>query len=118
LYENQPLESNRVGSMPGPSPIYRPDFPDDFVEQARNIVRQWTVAYQLRQRATLVLLLHADPCLSNVRAAAQVRLHPNAVRYWRRRWAQGEFGLEDAPGRGRKVRFSPSGPRPRESQCV
>ena len=79
--------------MPGPSPIYRPDFPDDFVEQALEIVRHRTVAYQLRQRATLVLLLHADPLLSNVRAAAEVHLHPNAVRYWRRRWAHGvRFG--------------------------
>jgi hypothetical protein len=83
------------------------------VAQARDIMRQRTVAYQLRQRATLVLLLHADPFLSNVRAAAELHLHPNAVRYWRRRWAQGEFGLEDAPGRGRKGRFSPSGPRHR-----
>jgi len=98
--------------MPGPSPIYQPDFPDDFVEQALEIVRHRTVAYQLRQRATLVLLLHADPLLSNVRAAAEVHLHPNAVRYWRRRWAHGEFGLADAPGRGRKVWFPPSGPRP------
>ncbi len=95
--------------MSGPSPVYRPDFPADFVEQARCIARQRTVAYQLRQRAKLVLLLHADPLLSNVDAAAEVHLHPNAVRYWRRRWARGEFFLDDAPRRGRRVRFSPSG---------
>ena len=46
--------------MPGPSPTYRPHFPDDCVEQVQGIVRQRTVAYQLRQRATLVLLLQAD----------------------------------------------------------
>jgi DDE superfamily endonuclease len=66
---------------PGPSPIYRPDFPAEFVEHARRLARQRTVAYQLRQRATLVLLLHADPILSNVHAAAAVDLHPNAVRF-------------------------------------
>src|SRR6185503_9165194 len=104
--------------MPGPSPAYRPHFPDDLLEQARGIVRQRTVAYQLRQRATLVLLLQADPLLSNVQAATEVRLHPNAVRYWRRRWAQGEFGLDDAPGRGRKVRFSPPRPGLRQSGRV
>jgi hypothetical protein len=38
--------------MPGPSPIYRPDFPVDFVEQAQRISQQRTVAYQLRQRAS------------------------------------------------------------------
>lgn len=96
--------------MPGPSPLYQPDFPPDFVEQARRIVRRRTIAYQLHQRANLVLLLHEYPLLSNVAAAGQVHLHPNAVRHWRRRWAQGEFFLEDAPGRGRKARFSPSGP--------
>jgi hypothetical protein len=79
--------------MPGPSPIYRPDFPADFVEQAQRISQQRTVAYQLRQRARLVLLLRADPLVSNVHAAAEVHLHANAVRYWRRRWAQGAFFL-------------------------
>ncbi len=97
-------------TLPGPSPLDHPDFPSDFVERARRIVRQRSVAYQLRQRANLVLLLHADPLLSNVGAAVQVHFHPNTVRYWRRRWAKGEFFLEDAPGRGRKPRFSPSGP--------
>jgi len=104
--------------MPGPSPIYRPTFPGDFVEQARRLTQQRTVAYHLRQRALLVLLLHANPLLSNVQAAAEVRLHPNAVRYWRRRWAQEVFCLEDQAGRGRKARFSPSGPRPRQSGRV
>jgi hypothetical protein len=30
-------------------------------------------------------------------------LHPNSVRLWRRRWAEGDFTLEDEPGRGRKA---------------
>jgi hypothetical protein len=66
--------------MSGPLPSYRPLFPAAFVEQAPSLVRQRTVAYQLRQRAQLVLLLEADPLLSNVCAAAEVHLHPNAVR--------------------------------------
>src|SRR4051812_7051528 len=81
--------------MSGPSPWYHPLFPTAFVEQAQGLVRQRTVAYQLRQRAELVLLLEADPLLANSRAAAEVHLHPNAVRYWRRRWAGGEFCLTD-----------------------
>jgi hypothetical protein len=95
--------------MPGPAPRYQPSFPPEFVEQARQLVRQRTVSYQLHQRAQLVLLLHTDPLRSNVQAAADVHLHPNAVRTWRRRWAYGRFVLDDAPGRGRKARFSPSG---------
>jgi hypothetical protein len=66
--------------MSGPWPVYRPNFPPEVVEHARRLARQRTVAHQLRQRATLVLLLHADPVLSNVHAAAEVHLHPNAVR--------------------------------------
>jgi hypothetical protein len=98
--------------MSGPLPLYRPLFPAAFVEQAQGIVRQRTVAYQLRQRAGLVLLWQAEPVLSNSRAAAEVHLHPNAVRYWRRRWAGGECCLTDAPGRGRKSGFSPAGAGP------
>ena len=56
--------------MSGPLPLYRPLFPAAFVEQAQGIVRQRTVAYQLRQRARLVLLLQADPLLSNDGAPA------------------------------------------------
>jgi hypothetical protein len=102
--------------MPGPSPHYRPIFPADLVEHARGLVRQRTVAYQLRQRARLVLLLQDDPLLSNSRAAAEVHLHPNAVRYWRRRWALGEFCLTDTPGRGRQSGFSPAGAGPCQSR--
>lgn len=104
--------------MSGPLPSYRPLFPAVFVGQAQRLVRQRTVAYHLRQRAQLVLLLEADPLLSNVRAAAEVHLHPNAVRYWRRRWALGEFGLADAPGRGRKSGFSPAGAGACQSRCL
>jgi len=93
--------------VPGPAPRYRPAFPDDFLAQARRLVAARTAASHLRQRAHLVLLLHEHPALSNADAAARIDLHPNSVRLWRRRWAQGQFTLEDAPGRGRKPTFSP-----------
>ena len=53
--------------------------------------------------------------LSNVAAGAVVELHPNSVRLWRRRWAQGDFSLADQAGRGRKLDFSPSRPSRRQS---
>src|SRR5262249_17428986 len=87
--------------MPGPSPIYRPCFPLAFLEQARQMVRQRTIKFQLRQRAVLVLLLHEQPLLSNVEAGRWAQLHPDSVRHWRRRWTQRDFSLEDEPGRGR-----------------
>ncbi len=95
--------------MSGPAPLYRPIFPAEFLAQAHQAVRARVVAYQHRQRAQLVLLLHAQPFLSNVAAAARVDLHPNSVRLWRQRWARGEFTLEDDAGRGRKSSFSPPG---------
>ena len=104
--------------MSGPSPTYRPCFPWAFLEQARQMVRQRTIKFQLRQRAVLVLLLHEQPLLSNVEAGRWAQLHPDSVRHWRRRWAQGDFSLEDEAGRGRKAGFSPSGSRCGESPRV
>jgi hypothetical protein len=86
-------------------------FPSTFLEEAEKIAQGRTVSYQLRQRATLVLLVSQHPLVSNIEAAQQVQLHPCSVQRWRRRWAQGDFSLEDKPGRGRKADFSPSGPR-------
>jgi transposase-like protein len=94
--------------MPGPLPHYRPSFPDDFLAEARRLVAARTAASHLRQRARMVLLLHEHPSISNVDLAARLGLHPNSVRHWRRRWSQGDFALEDLPGRGRKPTFSPS----------
>ena len=98
--------------MRGPLPSYRPEFPSTFLKQAEKIVRHRTVKYQLRQRATLVLLLDQQPLLSNVEAAERVRLPLRSVQRWRHRWAQGDFSLDDEPGRGRKADFSPAGSCP------
>ena len=93
--------------MPGPSPLHRPTFPEDFRAEARRLVRARTAASHLRQRAHLVLLLHENPALSNAAAAAQIDLHANSIRLWRARWAKGDLTLEDAAGRGRQPVFSP-----------
>jgi hypothetical protein len=94
--------------MPGPSPVDQPTFPFDFLEQCRSLVRRRTVSRAQHQRARLALLLHESPASSNVEAGAVVELHPNSVRLWRHRWAQGDFSLADQAGRGRKPVFSPS----------
>lgn len=104
--------------MCGPAPSYRPHFPPDFVAQAQRIVRQRTVGHHLWQRATLVLLLHEHPLVSNGTAATRVHLHRNSVRLWRRRWANGDYTLEDTLGRGSPPRFSPSGRRGGQSDRV
>lgn len=99
--------------MSGPLPTHRPQFPSDFIAQAEAILRQRTIPYQLHQRAALACLLQREPLLSHGEAAARLQLQPITVRKWRRRWAQGDFSLQDRPGRGCKPDFSPSGSRPR-----
>lgn len=93
--------------MSGPVPAFRPEFPEDFVEGAHQIVRRRTAQFQQRQRAKLVLLLHENPLVSNVAAGEHVEMHPDSVRDWRRRWAKGDFSLQDKSGRGRKPAFFP-----------
>lgn len=93
--------------MPGPPPVYRPTFPDEFLAEARRLAAARTAASNLQQRACLVLLLHEFPVLSNVAAATRLGLHPNSIRLWRKRWAAGQFTLKDDPGRGRTPVFSP-----------
>ena len=104
--------------MPGPAPVYRPVFPPAFLEQAERLVHQRTVAFQLRQRANVVLLFHHQPLVSNTAAAAQVQLHPNSVRLWRQRWAKGDFSLEDHAGRGRYAHMHQANKRKTWKLCV
>lgn len=93
--------------MSGPAPAFQPRFPKRFVDEAKHVAAQRIVALRRWQRARLVLLLHDQPQLSNVQAAQQVSLSDQTVRFWRRRWASGDFSLDDKPGRGRKPGFSP-----------
>jgi hypothetical protein len=95
--------------MSGPAPVYQPVFPLEFVEEAKRVAGQRTVAHRRWQRARLVLLLEEDRTISSVEAGKEVGLSDQAVRIWRRRWSSGDFSLDDKPGRGRKPGFSPLG---------
>src|SRR4051812_38995650 len=81
--------------MSGPAPFFRPAFPAEFLEQCRRTVKRRSVSRGEFQRARLVLLLHDDANLSNVAAGATVKLYPNSVRLWRRRWTNGDFSSID-----------------------
>src|SRR5262252_3856679 len=98
-------------AMRGRKPTHRPDFPPEFLAEALALPRQRKVSFQLRQRAALVCLLQREPQVSHWEAAAETQMAVDSVRRWRRRWALGDFSLEDRPGRGRKPDFSPSGSR-------
>jgi len=95
--------------MPGPSPSCCPVFPEDFLRQARRGTWRRTASHQSVQRFRLALLLQEHPSLGHAEAGQRVGLSGRQVRRWRQRWAAGDFSVDDAPGRGRKVAFSPLG---------
>ncbi len=93
--------------MSGPLSHFQPEFPGEFVDRAREIVRCQTAEKRLWQRARLVLLLDENPQRNHVDVGREVGLSDQAVRKWRKRWCQGEFSLEDKPRPGRPAVFSP-----------
>ncbi|HEY7436769.1 MAG TPA: helix-turn-helix domain-containing protein [Methylomirabilota bacterium] len=82
-------------------------------EQERELrarAARYTLAFREVQRAKIVLL--AAEGLENGEIAARLDCSPETVRRWRKRFfEQGLGGLKEAPGRGRKPAFPPSGGR-------
>ena len=95
--------------MSGPESCFNPDFPDEFIKQARTEVRRRKAFHQTVQRYKLVLLLHENRHLNNEEAGRQVGLSGRQVRRWRKRWSAGDFSVDDREGRGRKFDFPPFG---------
>lgn len=91
--------------MRGPDPKYQPEFPREFVSRAERICRQSTAERRQWQRARMVLLLDEDPAMSCPELGEEVGLDKTSVRRWKKRWAGGEFSLEDRQGRGRQPKF-------------
>jgi transposase len=54
----------------------------------------------------LALLVHEHPDWDQERLGRHVGLSRRQVHRWRKRWATGDFSLEDSEGRGRKADFS------------
>jgi hypothetical protein len=97
--------------MPGPAPTFCSIFPEDILQQGRFEVRRRTAAHHTVQRYQLALLLQQNPHLGHEVAGQSVGLSGRQVRRWRKRWAAGDLSVADKSGRGRKPRFSPTGPR-------
>lgn len=91
--------------MRGPDPMYQPEFPKEFVREAHQICRQPTAERRQWQRAKMVVLLDERPAMSCPELGEQVGLDKTSVRRWKKRWASGEFSLDDREGRGRKPKF-------------
>lgn len=92
--------------MRGPRPVPC-IFPAAFLQDAVKTVRRRTASVRDVQRFRLVVLVHERPSISNDEAAQTVGLSARQVQRWRRRWAAGDFDVDDLPGRGRKPAFSP-----------
>jgi len=75
---------------------------------ARSEVRRKTASHRSVQRSELLLLVHAHPDWDQEQLGRHVGLSGRQVHRWRKRWAAGNFSLEDVAGRGRKADFSPS----------
>jgi hypothetical protein len=97
--------------MAGPTPIFCPTFPEEFLEEIQTEVRRKTATQRSVQRSQLALLVHEHPDWDQERLGCRVGLSGRQVHRWRKRWAAGDFSLEDGAGRGRKADFSPSGSR-------
>ncbi len=91
--------------MAGPESLFNPVFSDDFLQKARTEVKRRKAFYQTVQRYRLVLLLHENKNLNNEEAGRKVGLSGRQVRRWRKRWASGDFSIEDRKRSGREIFF-------------
>jgi hypothetical protein len=101
--------------MAGPPPVFCPVFPQEFLEHARAEVHRKTASHRSVQRFQLALLVHEHPRWDQEKLGQRVGLSARQVHRWRKRWAAGDFSVEDVAGRGREAVFSPPGPRPGQS---
>jgi hypothetical protein len=81
------------------------------LENARAEVRRKTASYRSVQRSQLALLVHEHPDWDQTQLGHEVGLSRRQVQRWRKRWAAGDFSLEDDARPGRTAVFSPSGSR-------
>ena len=89
-------------------------YPIDLSEEEGRELRQrsarYTLPYREVQRAKMILM--AADGLENGEIARRLELRVDTVRKWRKRFFEQRLaGLDEAPGRGRKPAFSPSGRR-------
>lgn len=91
--------------MKGPDPTYQPEFPEEFIQQAQEIVSRPSSTHQHWQRAQMVLLFVENPKRSSPEVAEEVGLDKSSARRWRKRWCDGDFSLEDKPRSGRPNRL-------------
>lgn len=90
--------------------LYPIELSEDEGRELRHRAARYTLPYREVQRAKMILM--AADGLENGEIARRLELRVDTVRKWRKRFFEQRLaGLEEAPGRGRKPAFSPSGRR-------
>ena len=90
--------------------LYPIELAEDEERELRRRAARYTLSYREVQRAKTILM--AAQGLENGEIARRLEVRVDTVRKWRKRFFEQRLaGLEEAPGRGRKPAFSPSGRR-------
>lgn len=90
--------------------LYPIELSEDEEQELRHRAARYTLPYREVQRAKIVLM--AAEGLENGEIARRLEVRVDTVRKWRKRFFEQRLaGLDEAPGRGRKPAFSPSGGR-------
>ena len=90
--------------------LYPIELAEDEERELRRRAARYTLSYREVQRAKTILM--AAQGLENGDIARRLEVRVDTVRKWRKRFFEQRLaGLEEAPGRGRKPAFSPSGRR-------
>jgi len=90
--------------------LYPIELSPDEERELRHRAARYTLPYRDVQRARIVLM--AAEGLENGEIARRLEVRVDTVRKWRKRFHDDRLpGLEEAPGRGRKPAFPPSGRR-------
>ena len=90
--------------------LYRIELSEDEERELRHRAARYTLPHRDVQRAKTILM--AAQGLENGEIARRLEVRVDTVRKWRKRFFEQRLaGLDEAPGRGRKPAFSPSGRR-------
>lgn len=90
--------------------LYPIELAEDEERELRHRAARYTLPYRDVQRAKTILM--AAQGLENGEIARRLEVRVDTVRKWRKRFFDQRLaGLDEAPGRGRKPAFPPSGRR-------
>jgi transposase len=90
--------------------LYPIELSEEEERELRHRAARYTLPYREVQRAKMVLM--AAEGQENGEIARRLEVRVDTVRKWRKRFFEQRLaGLEEAPGRGRRPVFSPSGRR-------